>query len=171
MGSSAIHLSPSQFFFFFFFFTFYLYFFYFFSFFIFNGWNLKLLFATLNLNHPYQLHQVGIALGLNPVCRILKSPSIGFNIQNHLLIPHCSYISQVVKRSTEWKPLAKSKVNAFLTAKMMQLLNQKPIYSNQLASFFSPSLSWQQQQQQQQHTHTHKNLDTYAHPRFTCILQ
>ena len=132
---------------------------------------MKLLFATLNLNHPYQLHQVGIALGLNPVCRILKSPSIGFNIQNHLLIPHCSYISQVVKRSTEWKPLAKSKVNAFLTAKMMQLLNQKPIYSNQLASFFIPYLSWQQQQQQQQHTHTHTHKpghlctpSLYMHP-------
>ena len=37
---------------------FYLYFFYFFSFFILNGLDLKLLFATLNLNHPYQLHQV-----------------------------------------------------------------------------------------------------------------
>ena len=146
--------------------------FYFFSFFIFNGWNLKLLFATLNLNHPYQLHQVGIALGLNPVCRILKSPSIGFNIQNHLLIPHCSYISQVVKRSTEWKPWPNPKLMLHLTPKMMQLLNQKPICSNQLASFFIPYLSWQQQQQQQQqHTHTHKNLDTYAHPRFTCILQ
>ena len=119
---------------------------------------------------------MGIAPGHNPVCRILKSPSIGFNIQHHLLIPHCSYISQVVKRSTEWKPLAKSKVNAFLTAKMMQLLNQKPICSNQLASFFIPYLSWQKQQQQQQHTsiflhslsfltHTHtQNLDTYAHP-------
>ena len=157
MGSSAIHLSPSQ----FIFFTFLPLFFYFFSFFIFNGWNLKLLFATLNLNHPYQLHQVGIAPGLNPVCRILKSPSIDFNIQHHLLIPHCSYISQVVKRSTEWKPLAKSKVKAFLTAKMMQLLNQKPIHSNQLASFFIPYLSWQQQQQQNTHT---QNLDTYAHP-------
>ena len=144
---------------------------------------MKLLFATLNLNHPYQLHQVGIALGLNPVCRILKSPSIGFNIQNHLLIPHCSYISQVVKRSTEWKPLAKSKVNAFLTAKMMQLLNQKPICSNQLASFFIPYLSWQkqqqQQQQQQQHTsiflhslsfltHTHTHTHTHTKPRHLC---
>ena len=97
---------------------------------------------------------MGIALDLNPICRILKSPSIGFNIQNHLLIPHCSYISQVVKRSTEWKSLAKSKVNAFLTAKMMQLLNQKPICSNQLASFFIPYLSWWRRQQQK-HTHTH----------------
>ena len=78
----------------------------------------------------------------NCVCRILMSASIGFNIQHHL-IPHSSYIPLVVKRSTEWKPLAKSKVNASLTAKMMQLLNRKPICSNQLASFFLHYLSWQ----------------------------
>ena len=32
--------------------------FYFSSFFIFSGWDLKLFFATLNLNHLYQLHQI-----------------------------------------------------------------------------------------------------------------
>ena len=157
----------------FFYILFYLYFFYFFSFFILNGWNLKLFFATLNLNHPYQLHQVGIAPDLNPVCRILKSPSIGFNIQHHL-IPHCSYISQVVKRSTEWKSLAKSKVNAFLTAKMMQLLNQKPICSNQLASFFIPYISWRRRRRQQKHTKK-KEKETWTPsmhtPHITCILQ
>ena len=60
----TIHPSPSFFFFFFFL-----------LFFIFNGWDSKLFFGTLNLNHPHQLHQ-SIAYDLNPT-----------NLDSNSLIP------------------------------------------------------------------------------------
>ena len=85
------------------------------------------------------------------------SASIGFNIQHHLLIPRSSYIPQVVKRSTEWKPLAKSKVNASLDSRDDATLESET-HLQQPTSIFLHSLSFLT------HTHT-KKLDTfYAHP-------